>query len=44
VPEKYGTAIEFLGLPTEAARRALHEEKLLFVLHVSGNFEDAKFT
>ena len=44
VPEKYGTAIEFLSRPTEAARQALHEEKLLFVLHVSGNLEDAKFT
>jgi hypothetical protein len=44
VLENYGTAIEFLSRPTEAARQALHEDKLLFVLHVSGNFEDAKFT
>ena len=42
--ESYGTAIEFLSQPTEAARQALHENKLLYLLHVSGNFEDAKFT
>src|SRR5262249_35470726 len=44
VCESYGTAIQFLSRPTEAARQALHENKLLFVLHVSGNFEDSKFT
>jgi hypothetical protein len=42
--ESYGTAVEFLSRPAEAARQALREDKLLFVLHVSGNFEDAKFT
>jgi hypothetical protein len=42
--ESYGTAIEFLSQPTEAARQALHENKLLYLLHVSGNFEEAKFT
>ncbi len=40
----YGTQIEFLDNPADAARRALKEHKLLFTLHVSGNFEDAKFT
>jgi len=30
--------------PTEAARQALRDKKLLFVLHVAGNFEDSKFT
>jgi hypothetical protein len=44
VRESYGTAIEFLSQPTEAARQALHDNKLLFLLHVSGNFEEAKFT
>jgi len=42
--ESYGTAIEFLSRPDEAARQALQQHKLLFLLHVSGNFEDAKFT
>jgi hypothetical protein len=44
VSESYGTAIEFLSRPAEAARQALKEHKLLFLLHVSGNFEEAKFT
>jgi hypothetical protein len=42
--ESYGTAIEFLSRPAEAARQSLHENKLLYLLQVSGNFEDAKFT
>jgi hypothetical protein len=42
--ESYGTAVRFLSRPPDAARQALRESKLLFVLHVSGNFEDAKFT
>jgi hypothetical protein len=42
--ESYGTAVEFLSRPADAARQAVQEDKLLFVLHVSGNFEDAKFT
>ena len=40
----YGTAVDFLGSPSEAAARAKKEEKLVFVLHVSGHFEDPKFT
>ena len=42
--EKYGTTIEWEGSPAQAARRAEKEEKLVFVLHVSGYFEDPKFT
>jgi hypothetical protein len=42
--ESYGTTIQFLSQPAEAAQRARQESKLLFLLHVSGNFEDAKFT
>jgi hypothetical protein len=42
--ESYGTAIQFLSRPADAARQARQEGKLLFLLHVSGNFEDAKFT
>jgi hypothetical protein len=44
VSQSYGTAIEFLSQPAVAARQALKENKLLFLLHVSGNFEEAKFT
>lgn len=40
----YGTAIEFVKSPSVAATRAKKEQKLVFVLHVSGNFEDPKFT
>ena len=42
--EAFGTAVGFLGSPSEAARKAVRERKLLLVLHVSGNFEDARFT
>lgn len=40
----FGTSVDFFDTPTEAARKALKEEKLVFVLHVSGNFEDPRFT
>jgi hypothetical protein len=39
----YGTTIEFVDTPREAAQLALKQEKLVFVLHVSGNFEDPRF-
>ncbi len=42
--EKFGTSITWKGTPTDAAVLAKKQEKLLFILHVSGNFEDAKFT
>lgn len=42
--ETYGTRVLFLNSPAEAARTARKEEKLLFVLHVSGNFEESCFT
>jgi hypothetical protein len=41
---RYGTAVDFVDSPAEAARKALKEHKLVFVLHVAGNFEDDKFT
>jgi hypothetical protein len=41
---KCGTTIDFLDTPSEAARKAKKEEKLVFVLHVSGTFEDPRFT
>lgn len=40
----YGTAIRWAGAPSDAAAKAKAEEKLVFVLHVSGHFEDPKFT
>jgi hypothetical protein len=41
---KFGTQVEFVATPSEAARQAAKEEKLVFVLHVSGHFEDPRFT
>jgi hypothetical protein len=46
-PEKdtcHGTSITFEDTPSAAARKALKEQKLVLVLHVSGNFEDPRFT
>jgi hypothetical protein len=41
---KYGTQVEFVDTPKEAAELAKKQEKLVFVLHLSGIFEDPKFT
>ena len=38
------TAIDFFDTPSEAATAAKKQEKLVLVLHVSGNFEDPRFT
>lgn len=40
----YGTTVEFEASPSDAARKALKEEKLVMVLHISGNFEEPDFT
>jgi hypothetical protein len=40
----FGTRVEFVATPSEAAALARKEQKLVFVLHVSGNFEDPRFT
>jgi hypothetical protein len=40
----FGTKVEFVDTPSEAAKIAKKQEKLVFVLHVSGNFEDPRFT
>jgi hypothetical protein len=40
----HGTAINFLDTPSDAAKKAKKDEKLVFILHVSGNFEDPKYT
>jgi hypothetical protein len=42
--ENYGTSVAFLANPAEAGRQASRDSKLLFVLHISGNFEDRQFT
>lgn len=39
-----GTAVSFVATPLMAGQQAAKEHKLLFVLHVSGNFEDPGFT
>jgi hypothetical protein len=39
-----GTAVHFLASPKLAEEEAAREHKLVFVLHVSGNFEDPGFT
>ena len=41
---RYGTQVEFVDSPREAARLAREQEKLVFVLHVSGHFENPAFT
>ncbi len=40
----YGTTVHFEKTPSAAATRALKEEKLVFVLHISGHFEDSGLT
>jgi len=40
----FGTSVEFVNTPSEAAQQAKKEQKLVFVLHVSGHFEDPRFT
>ena len=41
---EYGTSVHFEKTPSEAAHKALKEEKLVMVLHVSGDFENPEFT
>ncbi len=40
----FGTRVEFVDTPKEAAATARKEQKLVFVLHVSGHFEDPGLT
>jgi hypothetical protein len=44
VCEKFGTSVEFDPNPERAARRAAESQRLLVILHISGNFEDSGFT
>jgi hypothetical protein len=39
-----GTAVKFVKSPTEAMSRARREDRLVCVLHLSGNLEDDGFT
>ena len=41
---EYGTSVTFEKTPSDAATKAKKEEKLVCVLHVSGDFEDPAFT
>jgi hypothetical protein len=41
---RFGTSVAFVDTPSEAARQARLQEKLVLVLHVSGHFEDPRFT
>lgn len=40
----HGTEIHFEKNPSDAAKKALKEEKLVLVLHISGLFEDPGLT
>ena len=40
----HGTSVKFFDTPSEAATQAKKDQKLVFVLHVSGNFENPDFT
>jgi len=42
--ETYGTQVLFFNNPALAEETAQREKKLLFVMHISGNFEDSCFT
>ena len=42
--EAFATTVAFVRNPQEAARVAKKEDKLTFLLHLSGNFEEPGFT
>jgi hypothetical protein len=44
VGETYGTQVLFLNKQEAASELAKRDHKLLFVMHISGNFEDSCFT
>jgi hypothetical protein len=44
IGETYGTEVMFLNSREAAADKARDEHKLLFVMHISGNFEASCFT
>ncbi len=40
----FGTSVQFEKTPSDAAKKAVKEEKLVLVLHISGHFEDPNLT
>jgi len=40
----HGTSVNFVDTPRQAAEQAKKEQKLVFVLHISGVFEDPNLT
>jgi hypothetical protein len=40
----YGTSVDFEATPKAAAEKAKKDEKLVLILHVSGDFEDSGLT
>jgi hypothetical protein len=42
--QQCGTAVDFYDSPAIANKNALKDDKLVFVLHVAGNFEEPGFT
>ena len=44
VDRSLDTALSWARSPAEASERAAREGKLVFLIHVSGNFEDPGFT
>ena len=40
----YGTSVHFEKNPKDAAKKALKEEKLVLVIHISGYFEEPDYT
>jgi hypothetical protein len=44
VRDRYGTSVEFVPSQNDAAQLARRDGKLMFLLHVSGNFEEPGFT
>lgn len=41
---EFGTSVHFEDSPADAAKQAKKDEKLVMILHVSGHFEDPRFT
>jgi hypothetical protein len=43
-PQGHGASVEFASGPADALKQAGKEHKLVFLLHISGNFEESGFT
>ncbi len=44
LPNSLGTALQWAPSPMDACREAAEQDKLVFLIHVSGNFEIPGFT